>query len=606
MLPSHIQHLLEFQSEMNNQFFLTSMLRSILWGVIKLFDELSKVLDTILNGAYALLDFLSSDELLKFFSRYRSVFFAVLMFSIAAYVLTLFTNPVEKTKRFFQNILVCIMVVAAMPFFIESTTNMASGFIKQEQKENQDISKDIILSNITDLYKVDEANFDRKSFDRLEKKNSIPRDNLSLIDINELIDKPNEMKNSKEFSKKAHIDKNGKIVEQDLDAGFLKFWLFSNYYYRYKVDMLPILISLGAYDVGKIFMSVKIIIFIFGLAVARVLALAFSHDLSNGSRLKAAFELFWQTLAVLCATTMLTRLYGIFIVYIMSKASGISAAIYILGATYVYLDGPNEIEKVLGVDAGLKSGLRTMAGAMMAWRATKGAVDALGTVAKTGGKVLMGAGMVGAYQAGKGRGLFDKFSEAQSKNGENNGIDLKDPEKDPTQKKLKSGQEELPNTDKTKLGHGGDDKQTRADKPGSSPTSSNKQKSETLEDKKNGMAEKNKDPTQSTDRGKEKSKDPEASKMPPMFEDKTLSDLAKDKVSKNKVGSKLKDAYNVGRNTGMANFDKYNNAYGKYQPIAKLKSQQIQSTIGNMFKQKPSDYKTIQKYSKDDTQERGK
>ena len=118
---------------------------------------------------------------------------------------------------------------------------------------------------------------------------------------------------------------------------------------------------------------------------------------------------------------LLFRVYIIGVSWVARTFDGLAQAFAMFGFSWALIDGPNIIQKILGIDAGLSSAFHTVMGvyqgARMAAGLAKGTMHAAKTgmhaAAKAAGGVALATAAVGGYTAGKAKGIHDYVKEKQ-------------------------------------------------------------------------------------------------------------------------------------------------------------------------------------------------
>ena len=177
-------------------------------------------------------------------------------------------------------------------------------------------------------------------------------------------------------------------------------------YYRYNIDFISVIISLGAIGIAFVCIMLKVIRLLFELAFNKlfITLLAFA-DISDGKRLKEMVKHIISIFIVIFITAVLTNMYMLYNSWITKSLvanglgnNGILKILFIVGGAIAVIDGPNLVERILGIDAGLKSSWGTL---MAGYGVTKGALNSgkllAGVVPKLGNGLALGmAGASGA------------------------------------------------------------------------------------------------------------------------------------------------------------------------------------------------------------------
>ncbi|MPQ43415.1 pLS20_p028 family conjugation system transmembrane protein, partial [Clostridium tarantellae] len=277
----------------------------------------------------------------------------------------------------------------------------------------------LIKNNLFDLYFLDKNGF------QLDKqKNNLKEDKVLNIDINEKIE-DSRVITKDIFNKKVTMNDRGENEIVNLDKGWFK---LDEQYYRYNIDFIIVIISLGATGITLLCVALKVARLLFELAFNKLFAILFAFaDIDDGKKIREILKNILSIFAVLFATAIMVKLYIIFTTWIGSKMGNVEVGLGFssenlakilvqIGASIAVIDGPNIIEKVLGIDAGLRGGFGTV---MSAYGVAKGLGLSRKTIssgAKLVGKAAgtsanIGAGMLGGIvgiNKGKGSSLQEQ------------------------------------------------------------------------------------------------------------------------------------------------------------------------------------------------------
>ncbi len=127
---------------------------------------------------------------------------------------------------------------------------------------------------------------------------------------------------------------------------------------------------------------------------------------------------------VIFSTAIMTKLYVIFSSWLGTSlgnaglsANGVAKMIVLVGGSIAVIDGPNIIERILGIDAGLKNGWSAV---MAGYGLSKGAVNGLSSLSE-GVKGLAKTTTLGASMgAGALSGMFGKDKNSNIVNDDDN------------------------------------------------------------------------------------------------------------------------------------------------------------------------------------------
>lgn len=361
----------------NKDFFVTNSISSDVfrwlgWSLVKLLNKLAGVGENLYRKAFELLTFSTGTSFEEWLDTFEPLFIGLLAVSLVVLGIILIFNH-EKKPNVINNICMMIAVITCS-FMVMSQLN---GLIKTGVNVIVDESPSLsaINDSFYDLYYIDvkkggldhmkESNYGNYHYDHLTDKE------MELIDINEVLN-PNKDgltdAGSEILSKQLDVvsksSESGKNQLSEVYNGFGwnsqddNDW-FNEFYYRYKVDYLSACIALMAYIIVYFSMAYKVVRIIFELAAHRVLAVLYSADLTGGQKTMKILASIKDSYIVMLFSAIMIKLFTMMNTYISGKFpdDALVRNIFILFIAFAVCDGPNIIEKLTGIDAGLKSGV---------------------------------------------------------------------------------------------------------------------------------------------------------------------------------------------------------------------------------------------------------
>lgn len=400
-----------------------NMIRWLLWKIVSGLTYVADSLEGVLNKIYTLNSFFNNPQVEALINSFKPVFWCLLAISILYIGYKIVIDREFKGERLFQNFIVASMVICLLPTFMcqleEITTTAVKSLKVNEQTVTGEITttaRNIIKDNLYDLKYLEKNDFKLGDYenDSSVATNSLNPQNILNLNINEVMNKGGFLNPQNEvFSKKIELDINGDPQVVKLDKAF--FNLIQEEYYRFNFDFLNIIVSLLCLILTFILTSIKIGRIIVELAFKKIFAivLAFS-DIASGQKLKTVLKDILSSFAIIFVTALLLKLYTIGITWVGTlNVTWLIKLVFTVVLSLMVIDGPNIIERVLGIDAGIKSGWGLIAGTYAGLKTTgeigKIASNAIGTATKT--MTNLGAGVAGAYDGFKGKTLEDERNE---------------------------------------------------------------------------------------------------------------------------------------------------------------------------------------------------
>ncbi|NFT69465.1 hypothetical protein FDF38_16975 [Clostridium botulinum] len=344
--------------------------RWIGWRIIEFLSRIINTLEASATKLCTLNGFFNSTEVNTLINRYKPLVWMILGISIAIIGMKIIFNRVKNRGDLAPNLMFSVCVLILLPVMMLKIDTMSTLAIQDLNSYNISSANTIVKNNLHDIYYLDSVNYNLTG-----NKNNISANDILSIDINEKLDTDNiSISHRKIFKNKIIKDSNGSSVMTKLKQG----WFLYEQFYRYNLDFVVTLISLGAIGITLICISLKSVRLIFEIAVNKFLATLFAFaDIESGKKLKAILKHIGSMFAVLVTMSVMLKFYVLFNSYLSRIEStnpfdDFTKVIVILGVSVAVIDGPNIIEQVFGIDAGLKSGLGVMVGGYGAARVVGG------------------------------------------------------------------------------------------------------------------------------------------------------------------------------------------------------------------------------------------
>ena len=385
--------LTRYGSYFEGQNLILTGLRELFYLVLSFLYSFIKGCGDLLSKAYNVLTFDTQSRVNEIFGGALSteILTAVVLIVVVCIGIAFILNSNSiKGSKIIQNIMFGLLVVFILPTFI----NSVNGIIASSDMGNISTSSvnKIFSANIVDLKYC--FGGDTVIDPTGEVHNGFPDDyDYSLLPMDELI-KGSETPGIDEVFTKTLLNR-GSVDEElgDCSSGeifgnFISF--LSSYYYRYKVDMFPIFLSEIATILVMVFTFFKVVRLCYELIVNHFFAYIFAiTDIASGAKLREALKSILSTYVVLIYCSVAISLFNTFQAWIFDSSifNNFEASICIIPVAMAVIDGPNLIERLFGIDAGIKSGFHTAMGLMHAGKTALG----MGKAAWNLGKDVTGA-----------------------------------------------------------------------------------------------------------------------------------------------------------------------------------------------------------------------
>ncbi|QUE87989.1 hypothetical protein KB235_15280 (plasmid) [Exiguobacterium alkaliphilum] len=158
----------------------------------------------------------------------------------------------------------------------------------------------------------------------------------------------------------------------------------NQYYYRYQPNWLTIFVTLGIMGFTLFSIAYKLARLSFELAFNYVLAILVAPtDLHSGQKTKKVIQSILNTFLVIILIFVSIKLYTIGTAYLAETLDGFAYLIALIAFSVALIDGPNMVERLFGIDAGLKRGWGVALGAYAAGKGvTSAGAHAVSKVAR--------------------------------------------------------------------------------------------------------------------------------------------------------------------------------------------------------------------------------
>lgn len=363
-------------------------------ALVKIGQEVQKLYDT----AFGFIDLTTNSTVTAFVNQFKPVFIALTAVALVYLGVILILHH-DKKPNVVTNIVIAALCVSCSTFIFSSFNSLLMSFkgginntsIKSEQEVYTIVNNNSV--DVLKLYNKYGTNLNKGNY--ANGKAGITKDNFGYFNINEVVNYKSKLLSSEENPFKYRIgyildgkagtveNSNGWGINSNDDADF-----GNEFYYRYSFQFLVAYIQLIALIIVYLAMSYKVVRVAFELVVARLMAYLYSAELSGGEKIKKILAFIRDSYILLAVSIVCIKVYVIFTTFITKTAgTGFTAAIFSLFLAFTVIDGPNLVERVLGMDAGLKSSTaRMMAIGGMAVAGTRTATN----LGKTAGKKVGG------------------------------------------------------------------------------------------------------------------------------------------------------------------------------------------------------------------------
>ncbi|MGL6103742.1 MAG: pLS20_p028 family conjugation system transmembrane protein [Exiguobacterium acetylicum] len=350
-------------------------LRTVGWilvrGLAVIIDGLEEVTNTILLTK----TFFNNPEVVEFVQTIQPFLYVLLAgsFLFTGYLI-IFQKKFDR-EGFLINLFITQLILGLLSPTMIKVNDFSDEAIAQTKssdlysENDSTISNKILLQNIHDLVLYDKKEF--KVADQKEKMNNIPESLVKNLRVNEVFNQ-NDFSLSDtgvKLSESFVMWDGQKAVLGELDQSGVE-WN-NQYYYRYHPNWLTILVTLGVMGFTLFSIAYKLARLSFELAFNYVLAILVAPaDLHSGQKTKKVIQSILNTFLVIILIFVSIKLYTIGTAYLADTLDGLSYLIALIAFSAALIDGPNMVERLFGIDAGLKRGWGVALGAYAVGKGT--------------------------------------------------------------------------------------------------------------------------------------------------------------------------------------------------------------------------------------------
>lgn len=382
-----ITKLQEYEDVLQISSMVNDALRSMGWILVRGLSVLIDGLESITDQILLTNTFFNNDQVVEFVLTIQPFLYVLLAgsFLFTGYLL-IFQKKFER-ESFLINLFITLLILGLLSPTMSRIQEFSDGAIAEIEADSlydgeASLSESILKRNVHDLIEHDSKNFDATTGESL---NAIPTELIDNIRINEIFDKNNyDLSATGNKLAESYVLWNGKETSLGkLDQSGVE-WN-NQYYYRYQPNWLTIFVTLGIMGFTLFSIAYKLARLSFELAFNYVLAILVAPaDLHSGQKTKKVIQSILNTFLVIILIFVSIKLYTIGTAYLAETLDGFAYLISLIAFSVALIDGPNMVERLFGIDAGLKRGWGVALGAYAAGKGvTSAGTHAVSKVARS-------------------------------------------------------------------------------------------------------------------------------------------------------------------------------------------------------------------------------
>ncbi|MCT4778342.1 MULTISPECIES: pLS20_p028 family conjugation system transmembrane protein [Exiguobacterium] len=381
-----ITKLQEYEDVLQISSMVNDALRSMGWILVRGLSVLIDGLESITNQILLTNTFFNNEQVVEFVLTIQPFLYVLLAgsFLFTGYLL-IFQKKFER-ESFLINLFITLLILGLLSPTMSRIQEFSDEAIAEIGTDSlydgeASLSESILKRNVHDLIEHDSKNFDANTGESL---NAIPTELIDNIRINEIFDKNNyDLSATGNKLAGSYILWNGKETSLGkLDQSGVE-WN-NQYYYRYQPNWLTIFVTLGIMGFTLFSIAYKLARLSFELAFNYVLAILVAPaDLHSGQKTKKVIQSILNTFLVIILIFVSIKLYTIGTAYLAETLDEFAYLIALIAFSVALIDGPNVVERLFGIDAGLKRGWGVALGAYAAGKGvTSAGAHAVSKVAR--------------------------------------------------------------------------------------------------------------------------------------------------------------------------------------------------------------------------------
>ena len=352
--------------------------RYIGWSVMKGLVWVAEQCAKLFDESFKFIDFTRYEPVEKFLTSWKPVVFALISLSILFLGLIMIFWQ-EKKPKLMMNICLAVLIMTSSGYLIDQLNGFVTDDIRSAILNDGDTSTgssglvyDMVGNSIYDLIYIDDkldgglmkmTKNNRKLYDDFTKEY------LELMSINEVL-KPDDVKaESKDLVSNRIYYKKGNLELKEIYNGVAWTDLLNEYYYRYDVEWFTVIVGLVSLIIVYVCLAYKVVRILYEVVVQRLLAALYSANLSSGQKTLKILDSIKDSYITLILVMVCLKIYLLaFKMVGETQFAAFSKVMLLFFLALAVADGPNIIQKLTGVDAGLSSGMGKIIAGVQATR----------------------------------------------------------------------------------------------------------------------------------------------------------------------------------------------------------------------------------------------
>lgn len=354
------------------------MLRFIGWQLITLLVWLAEHCAKLFDESFKFIDFTRYEPVEEFLDSWQPVVYALISLSILFLGLILIFWQ-EKKPKLMMNICLAVLIITSSGYLIDQLNGFVTDDIRSAIMNDGDTTTgssgliyDMVGASVYDLIYIDDkldgglmkmTKQNRKLYDDFTKED------LELLSINEVL-KPDDVKaESKDLVSNRIYYRKDDLQLKEIYNGVAWTDLLNEYYYRYDVEWFTVIVGLVSLIIVYVCLAYKVVRILYEVVVQRLLAALYSANLSSGQKTLKILDSIKDSYITLILVMVCLKIYLLaFKMVGETQFAAFSKVMLLFFLALAVADGPNIIQKLTGLDAGLSSGMGKIIAGVQATR----------------------------------------------------------------------------------------------------------------------------------------------------------------------------------------------------------------------------------------------
>ncbi|EAC6780737.1 pLS20_p028 family conjugation system transmembrane protein [Listeria monocytogenes] len=394
--------------------------RSLGWWIIDLLVLLVNTLSEVFSDIATLFHFYDSQGMKDLLDRLSvlQVAFATIVILGLAVSLALYGKKANFGEAM-TNLFFVALILLFLPLGMDKAMDIVTSYINEgsnsqspsgqqqvgESSSGFDPGSEIILSNTSDIYAFAMDNFQDPNMEKKHYINDYKTINpIEVIDI-DLIKTYSPDKGAyfeKRIDYLPQTDGTEKAVAVDREelGGILEPLepMIGDTTYRYTYNFWTIVLTLIITALVLLLSAFKAAGIMIDIAFNYVFASILGFlDFRTMSRFKRVVESIFSSIAVIMIIPVMITIYTLFNAFVVSQSIGVTSQLICLAAAgYYVINGPEQVTRVLGIDAGVKNGWNLIGGAIGIKKGAESVANIAGSAAEKAAGI---GGFIAGYTA---------------------------------------------------------------------------------------------------------------------------------------------------------------------------------------------------------------